>query len=256
MESKAFGFIETYGLVAAIEATDAALKAANVELYAFRYTTGGLVTTIITGDVGAVKAATEAGFAAAKRIGNVVSVNVIPRMDENSVIIIDGRVNVGSEGEVKAKNTERNMALQDLQEEEQIEESIQEEFDRGMEETDSSKTVEKEKIDEISDEIDGNETKKDGENEERENEENPQNDENIKRQEELIKITARIKELITKEHLRKIVEQTKSIDKISAKNLRKIAKELLGKEVLGERIDSMRKAEILDLLIKHFGEEV
>lgn len=256
MESKAYGFIETYGLVAAIEATDAALKAANVKLYAFRYTTGGLVTTIITGDVGAVKAATEAGFTAARRIGNVVSVNVIPRMDESSVIIIDGRVNVGSEGEVKAENAERNMALQDLQKEEQIEERIQEEFDRGMEKTDSSKTVEKEKIDEILDEIDGNETKKDGEDEEKENEENPQNDENTKRQEELIKITAMIKELITKEHLRKIVERINSIDKISAKNLRKIAKELLGKEVLGERIDSMRKAEILDLLIKHFGEEV
>jgi len=237
MESKAFGFIETYGLVAAIEATDAALKAANVKLYAFRYTTGGLVTTIITGDVGAVKAATQAGFAAAQRVGKVVSVNVIPRMDENSVIIIDRRVNAGSKY--------RDMALQDLQKEEQVEKRIQEEFDKGMEETDSSKTVNIEKIDENSDEMGGNDTKKDGENEE-----------NIKRQEELMKITARVKELITKEHLRKMLEQTESIDKISAKNLKKIAKELLGKEILGEKIDSMRKAEILDLLIKHFGGEV
>ena len=77
MKSK--GFIETRGLVAAIEAADAMIKAANVELVAKKMIGGGLVTVIIEGDVGAVKAAVDAGAAAAQRIGEVVSVHVIAR---------------------------------------------------------------------------------------------------------------------------------------------------------------------------------
>lgn len=73
------GFIETRGLVAAIEAADAMVKAANVELLERQNVGGGLVTVIVQGDVGAVKAAVDAGAAAAKRVGDLVSVHVIPR---------------------------------------------------------------------------------------------------------------------------------------------------------------------------------
>lgn len=76
---EAIGLIETKGLVAAIEAADAMVKAANVRLISKEYVGAQLVTVIVTGEVGAVKAATEAGATAAKRIGNVVSVHVIPR---------------------------------------------------------------------------------------------------------------------------------------------------------------------------------
>jgi ethanolamine utilization protein EutM len=75
----ALGMIETRGLVGAIEAADAMVKAANVTLIGRTQVGGGLVTVMVRGDVGAVKAATDAGAAAADRVGELVSVHVIPR---------------------------------------------------------------------------------------------------------------------------------------------------------------------------------
>ncbi len=75
----ALGMIETKGLVGAIEAADAMVKAANVKLIGKEYIGGGYVTVMVRGDVGAVKAATDAGAAAAQRVGELVSVHVIPR---------------------------------------------------------------------------------------------------------------------------------------------------------------------------------
>ncbi len=75
----ALGMVETRGLIGAIEAADAMVKAARVELVGFEKTGGGYVTAIVRGDVAAVKAATEAGQRAAERVGEVVSVHVIPR---------------------------------------------------------------------------------------------------------------------------------------------------------------------------------
>ncbi|MBA3073113.1 MAG: BMC domain-containing protein [Anaerolineae bacterium] len=75
----ALGMVETRGLVGAIEAADAMVKAANVELIGSEYIGGGFVTVMVRGDVGAVKAATDAGAAAAKRVGELASVHVIPR---------------------------------------------------------------------------------------------------------------------------------------------------------------------------------
>jgi len=77
--SIALGMVETKGLVASIEAADAMVKAANVTLIGKVHVGGGLVTVMIRGDVGAVKAATDAGAAAADRVGDLVSVHVIPR---------------------------------------------------------------------------------------------------------------------------------------------------------------------------------
>ncbi|MGI5946352.1 MAG: BMC domain-containing protein [Lachnospiraceae bacterium] len=76
---QALGMIETYGLTASMEAADAMLKAADVELVGCEKIGAGLVTVMVQGDVGAVKAATEAGVEAASRIGECVSVHVIPR---------------------------------------------------------------------------------------------------------------------------------------------------------------------------------
>jgi len=75
----ALGMVETKGLVASIEAADAMVKAANVNLIGREFVGGGLVSVMIRGDVGAVKAATDAGAAAAERIGELISVHVIPR---------------------------------------------------------------------------------------------------------------------------------------------------------------------------------
>jgi ethanolamine utilization protein EutM len=77
--SIALGMVETRGLVGAIEAADAMVKAANVVLIGSEYVGGGYVTVMVRGDVGAVKAATDAGAAAAKRVGELASVHVIPR---------------------------------------------------------------------------------------------------------------------------------------------------------------------------------
>ncbi len=77
--SKALGMIETRGYVAALASADAMVKAANVEIVARNEVGGGLVSVVISGDVGAVKAATEAGAEAANQIGEVVAVHVIPR---------------------------------------------------------------------------------------------------------------------------------------------------------------------------------
>ena len=79
---KALGMIETRGLVASIEAADAMVKAANVTLTCKEHVGGGLVTVMVRGDVGAVKAAVDAGAAAAERVGELVSVHVIPRPHE------------------------------------------------------------------------------------------------------------------------------------------------------------------------------
>lgn len=76
---QALGLIETKGLVAAIESADAMLKAAEVTLLEKTYVGSGLVTVTVAGDVGAVKAATDAGAAAAQRVGELISVHVIPR---------------------------------------------------------------------------------------------------------------------------------------------------------------------------------
>lgn len=79
MAKEALGLIETRGLVGAIEAADAMVKAAQVELLGKEGVGGGLVTVMVRGDVGAVKAATDAGAAAAEKVGELVSVHVIPR---------------------------------------------------------------------------------------------------------------------------------------------------------------------------------
>ena len=76
---EALGMIETRGLVGSIEAADAMVKAANVVLIGREYIGAGYVTVMVRGDVGAVKAATDAGAAAARRVGELISVHVIPR---------------------------------------------------------------------------------------------------------------------------------------------------------------------------------
>lgn len=76
---EALGMVETKGLVGAVEASDAMTKAANVVLVGKEYIGSGFVTVMVRGDVGAVKAATDAGAAAARRVGELVSVHVIPR---------------------------------------------------------------------------------------------------------------------------------------------------------------------------------
>ena len=86
--TNALGMIETKGLVGAVEAADAMVKAANVTLIGRVQVGGGLVTVMVRGDVGAVKAATDAGSAAAQKVGELVSVHVIPRPHSEVELIL------------------------------------------------------------------------------------------------------------------------------------------------------------------------
>ena len=79
MASEALGMVETRGLIGSVEAADAMVKAANVVLVGKEYIGQGYVTVLVRGDVGAVKAATDAGAAAARRVGELIAVHVIPR---------------------------------------------------------------------------------------------------------------------------------------------------------------------------------
>ena len=86
--ANALGMVETRGLVGAIEAADAMVKAANVTLVGKEQVGAGLVTVLVRGDVGAVKAATDAGVAAAENVGELISVHVIPRPHAEVEVIL------------------------------------------------------------------------------------------------------------------------------------------------------------------------
>ena len=97
MNTNSWGMIETKGLVGAIEAADAMVKSANVQLVGKEQVGGGLVTVMVRGDVGAVKAATDAGAAAAEKVGELVSVHVIARPHtEVDAILPNGRLSQNS----------------------------------------------------------------------------------------------------------------------------------------------------------------
>lgn len=91
MEKQALGMVETKGLIGAIEAADAMVKAANVTLIGKEKIGSGLVTVMVRGDVGAVKASVEAGAAAAKRVGELYGVHVIPRPHSDVENILPGK---------------------------------------------------------------------------------------------------------------------------------------------------------------------
>jgi ethanolamine utilization protein EutM len=91
MTLEALGMVETKGFVGAVEAADAMVKAANVELIGKEYIGAGYVTIFVRGDVGAVKAATDAGAAAARRVGELISVHVIPRPHSEVEDVLPGR---------------------------------------------------------------------------------------------------------------------------------------------------------------------
>lgn len=88
MEKQALGMVETRGLIGAVEAADAMVKAANVTLAGKEQIGSGLVTVMVRGDVGAVKAAVDAGAAAAKRVGELFAVHVIPRPHDDVEAIL------------------------------------------------------------------------------------------------------------------------------------------------------------------------
>lgn len=102
MSLEALGMIETKGFVGGVEAADAMVKAANVQLVGKEYIGAGYMTIFVRGDVGAVKAATDAGAAAARRVGELISVHVIPRPHNEVERILPKGGNVGVSPDEKA----------------------------------------------------------------------------------------------------------------------------------------------------------
>ena len=102
MNIEALGMIETKGFVGAVEAADAMVKAANVVLVGREYIGAGYVTVLVRGDVGAVKAATDAGAAAARRVGELVSVHVIPRPHKELEQVLESSGIVNASAQIAA----------------------------------------------------------------------------------------------------------------------------------------------------------
>ena len=96
MSNEALGMVETRGLIGAVEAADTMVKAANVKLIGKEQVGGGFVTVMVRGDVGAVQAATDAGAEAAKSVGELVSVHVIPRPHSDVEAILGGNASKSS----------------------------------------------------------------------------------------------------------------------------------------------------------------
>ena len=105
MPLEALGMVETKGFVGAVEAADAMVKAANVQLLGKEYIGAGYVTIFVRGDVGAVKAATDAGAAAARRVGELISVHVIPRphAEVERVLPVNGRTGLSPDERALAR---------------------------------------------------------------------------------------------------------------------------------------------------------
>jgi len=106
--SEALGMIETKGFVGLVEASDAMVKAARVELVGYERIGGGYVTTIVRGDVAAVKAAVEAGSRAAEKVGELVSVHVIPRPHANVDAVLPLGRNNDQSATTNTNNNSRN----------------------------------------------------------------------------------------------------------------------------------------------------
>lgn len=113
MTLEALGMVETRGFVGAVEAADAMVKAANVRLIGKEYIGSGYVTVFVRGDVGAVKAATDAGAAAARRVGELISVHVIPRphIEVERILPSRGEVIEGEAREIAALESRDERAL-------------------------------------------------------------------------------------------------------------------------------------------------
>lgn len=262
----AIGLIETRGLVAAVEAVDVCLKAANVEFVSYKFTTGGLVCVIVSGEVGAVRAAVDAGAAAADKVGEVIAVHVIPRPAGDVVNIMDkidgvkagvaGTVRAGADNLVKEK-VAKEEAREDISQEitgkkktaqEDTEEAAPE-IARERAEEDLERNIETG--------VTAEEEREAGrgaeaETEDKENEEDSElaeKDEEYNK--EILEQATDQLQLILAERKEDILEENKRIDKYNVGTLRKTLRVLSIENIDRTGISTMRKKEILDIIIDY-----
>lgn len=219
MSKNAIGLIETRGLVAAVEAVDACLKAANVEFMSYRFTTGGLVCVIVTGEVGAVRAAVDAGLAAAGKIGEVVGIHVIPRPAGDTMSVIE-------QIEMSVKESSKQQEASD--------------FDEGRMNY-SEKAFEEGPEDE--------ETEQDLDDEDRDEDNESYSEYDLKA------AVASLREMLkeTKEEL--IFQDDKALDKYGVRALRRVMRVLPIEDIDKSQISNMRKKELLSYLLDFIKRE-
>lgn len=272
----AIGLIETRGLVAAVEAVDVCLKAANVEFVSYKFTTGGLVCVIVSGEVGAVRAAVDAGAAAADKVGEVIAVHVIPRPAGDVVNIMDkidgvkagvaGTVRAGADNLVKEK-----VAKEEAEKEEPGKEEAREDINQ---EITGKKKTSQEDTEEAAPEIARVRAEEDLERntetgvtaeEEREAERGAETETEDKENEEDFELAEKDQEyneeileqatdqlqLILAERKEDILEENKRIDKYNVGTLRKTLRVLSIENIDRTGISTMRKKEILDIIIDY-----
>ena len=248
-----YGYVETRGLVTAIEAADAALKAANVTLTNYYYVKGGIVTIEVMGDVAAVNAAVDAAVESAKRLGNFLSSNVIARVaaetkkilindngkkpDEKTVVqekseekVIEETLEEKIEERSIVENTDKKEAIVEQTEDIVVKEPAQETFEKASEEiSEKIETIEK-----MEDVLQKEEVKSE------------LNDDNQENKEISLKKTSKKEEEIKK--LRKEYQDTKVVDlKTKVNNLK------LG--YTWNQIKTMPKKKLIEILIKNNQEE-
>jgi len=226
MYNKAIGLIETLGFVAAVEAADACLKAALVDLLSYRFTRGGLVTVIVTGDVGAVKAAVEAGHKAAESLSKVISVHVIPRPSDETISIIDGLV-----GESTAKISEREFYQKEKN-------KIQRDSKELKTEEDAAADYKEESIEESKEE------RKKEESIEVSKEENKGEDNDLKQ------ITVKLRSKLKDKKEKNILKDNRRIDEYGVKVLRRVLRVLADEDIDKSQIPTMRKKDIIEKLVE------
>ncbi len=221
MSKNAIGLIETRGLVAAVEAVDACLKAANVVFMSYRFTTGGLVCVIVTGEVGAVRAAVDAGSAAAGKVGELVGIHVIPRPAGDTMSVIE-------QIEMRVKKCSEQEETPDL--------------DEG--EIDSDEKV-------IDEEPEDEEKEQDMDDEDRDED----NDNDTYSQDDLKAAVISLREMLTGTREESALQDDKTLDKYGVRVLRRVMRALPIEDIDKSQISSMRKKELLCALMDFIKRE-
>ena len=247
MKKDAIGLIETRGLVAAVEAVDACLKAANVEFTSFKYTTGGLVCIIVNGDVGAVRAAVDAGSVAAAKLGDVVGVHVIPRPAGDTTSVIDkiNRIPKDAGKDEPSLEEQDNKSSVTDEKADTLIETPEETKDESVE------NLPEEENSAVKDTTEADTT----ENGAAENDEDKEDETAPYDEEELIAAVVKLRDSIHGKEESALLEENKALDKYSVRILRRITRVLPLEDLDKSDIYTMRKKELLDFLMDFTAKE-
>lgn len=243
----ALGMIETYGYLTAVEALDSALKAANVSLVDVVRVRGGLVTVLIEGDVGAVKAAVDAAAAAAERVGEVVSVHVIPRPDDSVKSMLTAHPEHGNRKRTAADQSLNQESSRQEESEEKTVDTAENSEKAHMEEAEKSSTETlSEKQTENPAEVFSEEQTESPTEASKESFTEEQKEQPVQEfKESVTEYPADIKQTYTGEEMKKM----------TVAKLRSLARELKITNMTPQEIRFAKKQDLIDAILKFTGEK-